>query len=70
MHISERIRLLSPDILQDEVTIVDPKALVKPWTFTFAYQRMKGYEMLEYVCENNREYVDKNGVTQVRLGDK
>jgi hypothetical protein len=68
MHIEERLRLLTPDILQDQVTITDPKALAKPWTFTFAYQRMRDYQMMEYVCENNREYVDKNGVTQVRLG--
>jgi len=70
MHIEERLQLLTPDILQDQVTIVDPKALVKPWSFTFAYQRVRNYEMLEYVCENNREYVDQNGVTQVRLGGK
>ncbi len=68
MRIQERLQLLTPNILQDHVTIVDPKALTKPWSFTFAYQRTPNYEMLEYVCENNRDYVDQNGVTQVRLG--
>jgi hypothetical protein len=68
MRIDERIRLLSPDILQDQITITDPKVLVKPWTVTYAYKRMPGYQMLEYVCENNRDYVDDKGVTHVRLG--
>jgi hypothetical protein len=68
MRISERIRLLAPDILTDQVTITDPKALEKPWSITYAYRRMPGYEMLEYVCENNRDYVDDKGVTHVRLG--
>jgi hypothetical protein len=67
MRITERIHLLAPDILQDVVTITDPKVLVKPWSFTFAYRRRPGYEMLEYVCENNREYLDDKGVTHIRL---
>ena len=68
MRITERLQLLAPDILQDQVTITDPKALTRPWSFTFAYRRLPNYEMLEYVCENNRDYVDKDGVTRVRLG--
>jgi hypothetical protein len=68
MHIRERISLAAPDILQDQITIDDPKVLTRPWTVTYAYRRMPGYEMLEYVCENNREYVDDKGVTHVRLG--
>jgi hypothetical protein len=70
MRIREKIRLVAPDVLHDEVTIEDPKVLEAPWTFTFAYKRMPGYEMLEYVCENNRSYLDENGVTRIRLGDK
>lgn len=70
MRIEERMHLVTPDILQDEITIVDPKALVKPWTFTFAYKRKPNYEMLEYVCENNREYLDEHGVTHIRLGSQ
>jgi hypothetical protein len=68
MRIEERMSLAAPDILQDQITIVDPKVLVKPWTFTFAYKRKPDYEMLEYVCENNREYLDEHGVTHIRLG--
>ena len=67
-RITERIRLVAPDVLHDEITITDPKVLSRPWTFTYAYRRMPGYEMLEYVCEDNREYVDANGGTHLRLG--
>jgi hypothetical protein len=69
MRITERFRLVAPDILHDQITVTDPVTLEKPWTFTFAYKRMKGYEMQEYVCDNNHEYVDDNGVTHVRLHD-
>jgi hypothetical protein len=69
LRITERIRLMRPDILWDEITIVDSQMLERPWTVTFAYQRMPDYEMLEYVCEDNREYADESGVTRLRLGD-
>lgn len=68
MQINERIRLLSPDMFQDQITIVDPVYLVKPWTFTWQYKRRPGYRMLEYVCESNRE-VDKNGAQSLKLLD-
>jgi hypothetical protein len=70
MRIKERFHLVSPDILHDEVTIEDPVVLEKPWTFTFAYKRSPGYQMLEYVCDNNREYVDDKGVTRMRLQNR
>ncbi len=69
MRIKERFRLVAPDILHDQITIEDPVTLEKPWTFTFAYKRQAGYQMLEYVCENNREYVDDKGVTRMKLQD-
>ncbi|MEP7242352.1 MAG: hypothetical protein ABI885_01555 [Gammaproteobacteria bacterium] len=67
MRIRERLRLVSREILHDEITIEDPVALEKPFTYTNGYRRMPDYEMLEYVCENNRDYVDENGVTRMRL---
>lgn len=67
MRVKEQFRLVSPEILHDQVTVEDPVYLEKPWTFTFAYRRMPGYKLLEYVCENNREYIDEKGVTRLRL---
>ena len=71
MQIDERIRLLTPDRFEDQITIVDPAYLTKPWTFTWGYQRRPGYKMLEYVCEDNREYRDpKTGGQRLQLLDE
>jgi hypothetical protein len=67
MHIKERITLGSNGILLDEITIEDPAILDKPWTFTFGYRRMSDYQLLEYICEDNREYADEKGVQQIRI---
>jgi len=68
MKIRERIRLVSPDIMWNEITIDDPATLEKPWTFTVAYRRMPGYQLLEYICEDNREFADENGLQKIRIG--
>jgi len=67
MHIKERISLGGNGLLRDEITIEDPVVFEKPWTFTYAYRRMADYQLLEYVCEDNREYADQNGVQQIRI---
>jgi hypothetical protein len=69
MRVTERFRLVTPDVLWDEITIEDPEMLEKPWTVTFAYRRMPGYELIEYVCEDNREFADENGVTRLRTSE-
>ena len=51
-------------MLHDQITIEDPVALEKPFTYTLAYRRMPNYKMVEFVCENNREYIDDNGAVQ------
>jgi hypothetical protein len=71
MRVTERIRMLAPDILHDQITIEDPVVLEKPVTYTVAYKRMpKDYEMVEFVCDNNREYVDANGIVRLKLHNK
>ena len=67
MRITERIRLAEPDVLIDEITIEDPAVLTEPWHMTFTFSRLDDYEMMEYVCEDNREYADESGVTRLRL---
>jgi hypothetical protein len=70
MHITERIRLVAPDYLHDQITIDDPVVLEKPMTYTLAFKRMPNYEMVEFVCDNNREYVDEKGVVRLQVHDK
>jgi hypothetical protein len=70
MRVTERLRLVAPDVLHDQITIDDPVVLEQPVTFTLAYRRLSGYKMVEFVCDNNREYVDENGVIRMRLGSE
>ena len=58
MRITERMRLLNDEILENQVTVEDPEYLTKPWTWTWMYKRWPGYKIEEYVCEDNREFVD------------
>jgi hypothetical protein len=67
MRIRERMRLVAAETLWNEITIEDHTVLEKPWTFTFAYQRMKDYTLLEYICEDNREFADDQGRQQIRV---
>ncbi len=67
MRIRERITLKSPDILWNEITIDDPVTLDKPWTYVVALKRMPDYILLEYVCEDNREYADEKGLQKIRI---
>jgi hypothetical protein len=70
MRITERFKLVAPDYLHDQITITDPVVLEKPVTYTLAYKRMPNYEMVEFVCDNNREYVDEKGVVRLQVHDK
>jgi hypothetical protein len=70
MHLTERMRLVAPDILHDQITIEDPVVLEKPMVYTIAYQRVPDYEMVEFVCDNNREFVDESGVVRMRVKEK
>ena len=70
MRITERIHLVTPDILHDQISIDDPVMLEKPVTYTVAYKRMPKYEMVEFVCDNNREYVDADGIVRLKLHDQ
>lgn len=68
MRITERIRRPNAKTLHDQITIEDPVVLEKPVTYTLVYALAPDYEMVEFVCENNREYVDEKGVVRMRLG--
>jgi hypothetical protein len=69
MRITERFRLLTPDVMHDQITIEDPVVLEKPMTYTLAYRRVPDYEMVEFVCDNNREYIDEKGVVRLKVRD-
>lgn len=61
MRITERIRLVAPDKLEDRVVIDDPEAFAKPYAFTYGYRRDLTYRIVEYICDNNRWQAGENG---------
>jgi hypothetical protein len=65
MHIVERIRLESPDVLVDELQITAPQVLTAPWKTVrrFYRQRNQRYDIVEGVCLEGSflEETDANG---------
>ena len=62
LHVVERIHLLSPDKMEDQMTLTDPDVLAKPWHMVRTYTRHRDLDQLEFICEeNNRNPIDKNG---------
>jgi hypothetical protein len=58
MRITERIRLINDEFMENQVTIEDPEYLTRPWSWTWIYRRWPGYKIQEYVCEDNRYFED------------
>jgi hypothetical protein len=54
LHVVERIHRVDHDTLVDDFTIEDPKAYTKPWTTSQTYHLKPGWEIAEYVCDNNK----------------
>jgi hypothetical protein len=68
MRITERIRRVSRDMLENRITIDDSEVFTKPYEFTFGYKRDPGYQIGEYICDNNRYTAgpDGNAILQVK----
>jgi hypothetical protein len=63
-HFTERIRMVPPDRIEDELTVEDPVALTQPWRTTIPYERMKGLDrMVHGDCNEN----DRNPVVDGKL---
>jgi hypothetical protein len=52
LHLVERFTLTTPDVIQYEVTIEDPKVFTRPWRISMPiYRRMEpNMQLLEYRC--------------------
>jgi hypothetical protein len=52
LHLVERFRLQTPDVIQYEVTIEDPKVFTRPWRIAMPlYRRMEpNMQLIEYRC--------------------
>lgn len=67
MKITERIRLTSPDTIENKVRIDDPQILSSPYEFTYGYKRDPGYQIYEYVCDDNRMEFNADGTTHLEM---
>lgn len=69
IHVTERMRLIDAQTLENELTLEDPVAFVHPWTVKRTFKRAKpGEEIREFVClENNRNPIKPDGSVGVIL---
>ena len=54
LHVVERIHRVDRNTLVDDFTIEDPKAFTKSWAASQTYHLKPGWEIAEYVCDNNK----------------
>jgi hypothetical protein len=52
MTIKERIRFIAPGVLEDRITVTDPKALTKPWEVVRTYRKSAppNDQLREFAC--------------------
>jgi len=66
MKIIERFRLLDPDTMSIQTTVIDPVVLAHPYTTTQILKRHRDWKIDEYICEqNNRNSVTGSGKAEV-----
>lgn len=53
LHVTERIRRVDKNTLQDELTFEDPKAYTRPWGGQLTFQLHPTWHIGEMVCEDN-----------------
>jgi len=65
LHVIEHLHLAGPDTLHDDLEIIAPHVLTRPWKTTRIYYRQRGrkYEIVEGVCLEGSftPGTDKNG---------
>jgi len=61
LHTTERFTRRDLGHMDLVVTIDDPKTYTKPWTPTLHFELLADYEMLEHVCDNERDAVHMVG---------
>jgi len=60
-RIIERFHQTAPDMLVDDMTIIDEAVFAKPWVRTYRYHYRPDLRLQEYVCLDNNRNVDDQG---------
>jgi len=61
MRVTEHIRRLDADTLEDLITINDPRTYTKPWSTRVTYKRQPGARLEEYVCTDSNPEAKVSG---------
>jgi hypothetical protein len=61
LHVIERFRRIDFGHMELGITINDPKMYTKPWSVTVPYNLVPDTELIEYVCENEKDLVHMVG---------
>ncbi len=63
-HFTERVRMVDPNTLEDDLTIDDPERLAHPWHVATRWSRVLDQDrMLPYDCEDDRNPVVNGKLT-------
>lgn len=66
-HFTERLRMVSADTMEDQMTIDDPSRLEHPWTVTLRFRRVKNMDRLIATdCSENDRFRVINGKETIR----
>lgn len=72
MTITERIKVTGPGLIENQITIDDPKVLLEPYRFTYGYKRNPDYQIMEYYCEREDPLfkVKEDGTVEMKSSDE
>jgi hypothetical protein len=60
-HVIERFHQPFPDILVDDVTLIDDAVFVKPWLKSYTYRYRPELRLEEFECLDNNSHIDDQG---------
>jgi hypothetical protein len=58
LHVVERFHRLNMDAMQVDITMEDPKALLKPWVTQLNFQLRPTWDIEELACTDNVDFVN------------
>lgn len=61
LHVTERFTRRDFGHMQIEITIDDPQAYSRPWTVTIPKELMPDTDLIEFICENEKDYAHMVG---------
>ncbi len=69
LHVTERIRKIDANTIEDQLTLVDPAVLTKPWHVVKRYKKLNDPSLRidHWACEEDNRAVVKDGSTDLVL---